>query len=66
MASDGDLKQMNIKLTVRQDKELQDLALALGNISKANLIRIAIAEYIFNHRYLLEVNKNEQEWTNTY
>ncbi|MGZ7043022.1 MAG: ribbon-helix-helix protein, CopG family [Methanobacterium sp.] len=48
------MKKTNIALTLKQDKELELLAYAYGNISKANLIRIAIAEYISNHRYLLE------------
>jgi len=43
--------QLNIKLT---KKQLEDLSNAMGNVSKSNLIRIAIIEYIMKYNDLLQ------------
>jgi metal-responsive CopG/Arc/MetJ family transcriptional regulator len=48
------MKQINLKLTEKQHKDLEDLSLALGDVTKSNLIRIAIAEYIIKYRSLFQ------------
>ena len=47
-------KQLNIKLTEKQLDHLEDLSNAMGNVSKSNLIRIAITEYIMKYENLLK------------
>lgn len=47
-----DMKQINIKITQKQYKKLDELSQAYGGISKSNLIRIAISEYTHNHQHL--------------
>jgi len=41
-----DIKQLIFKLTRKQLDELEKLSSAMGNVSKSNLIRIAITEYL--------------------
>jgi metal-responsive CopG/Arc/MetJ family transcriptional regulator len=43
------MKQINLKLTEKQLEDLEKLSNAMGNVSKSNLIRIAITEYIMKH-----------------
>ena len=47
-------KQLNLKLTEKQLDQLKDLSNAMINVSKSNLIRIAITEYIMKYKDLLE------------
>jgi metal-responsive CopG/Arc/MetJ family transcriptional regulator len=47
-------KQLNFKLSEKQLEDLEKLAEAMGNVSKSNLIRIAITEYIMKYKNLLE------------
>lgn len=47
------MKQINPKLTVKQIEDLDKLSKAMGNVSKSNLIRIAVAEYISKHRAMI-------------
>jgi metal-responsive CopG/Arc/MetJ family transcriptional regulator len=47
-------KQLNIKLTEKQLDLLEDLSNAMGTVSKSNLIRIAITEYVMKYKDLLE------------
>jgi metal-responsive CopG/Arc/MetJ family transcriptional regulator len=46
--------QINLKLTIKQLDQLGDLSTAMGNVSKSNLIRIAITEYIMKYKDLLD------------
>ena len=48
------VKQLNLKLTEKQLNDLELLSKAMGNVSKSNLIRIAITEYIMKYNVLLE------------
>ena len=54
MDSEMEYKQLNIKLTEKQLDQLEDLSNAMGNVSKSNLIRIAITEYIMKYENLLK------------
>lgn len=54
MNNETKYKQLNLKLTEKQLDELENLSNALGNVSKSNLIRIAITEYIMKYNQLLE------------
>ena len=47
-------KQLNFKLSEKQLDQLESLSIAMGNVSKSNLIRIAITEYIMKYNDLLE------------
>jgi len=47
------MKQMNVKITTTQYEKLTQLSKAYGGISKSNLVRIAVSEYIYNHQYLI-------------
>ena len=47
-------KQLNFKLSEKQLDQLEDLSNAMGNVSKSNLIRIAITEYVMKYKDLLE------------
>jgi metal-responsive CopG/Arc/MetJ family transcriptional regulator len=47
-------KQLNFKLSEKQLEDLEKLSNAMGNVSKSNLIRIAITEYIMKYNALLE------------
>jgi metal-responsive CopG/Arc/MetJ family transcriptional regulator len=47
-------KQLNFKLSETQLEDLEKLSTAMGNVSKSNLIRIAITEYIMKYENLLE------------
>jgi metal-responsive CopG/Arc/MetJ family transcriptional regulator len=44
------MKQINLKLTENQLDQLEDLSNAMGNVSKSNLIRIAITGYIMKYK----------------
>jgi metal-responsive CopG/Arc/MetJ family transcriptional regulator len=48
-------KQLNFKLTEKQLEDLEKLSNAMGNVSKSNLIRIAITEYIMKYKDLLDI-----------
>ncbi len=50
------IKQLNLKLTEKQLNDLEKLSNAMGNVSKSNLIRIAITEYIMKYKALYEKN----------
>jgi metal-responsive CopG/Arc/MetJ family transcriptional regulator len=54
MSNETKYKQLNIKLTEKQLDQLEDLSNAMGNVSKSNLIRIAITEYIMKYKDLLD------------
>jgi len=47
-------KQLNFKLSEKQLEDLEKLSTAMGNVSKSNLIRIAITEYIMKYSKLIE------------
>ena len=47
-------KQLNFKLSEKQLDDLESLSNAMGNVSKSNLIRIAITEYLMKYKDLLE------------
>jgi len=47
-------KQLNFKLSEKQLEDLEKLSFAMGNVSKSNLIRIAITEYLMKYKDLLE------------
>ena len=54
MSNETKYKQLNIKLTEKQLDQLEDLSNAMGNVSKSNLIRIAITEYVMKYKDLLK------------
>lgn len=54
MSNETKYKQLNIKLTEKQLNRLEDLSNAMGNVSKSNLIRIAITEYVMKYKELLK------------
>jgi len=54
MANESNYKQLNLKLTEKQLEDLEKLSNAMGNVSKSNLIRIAITEYILKYKDLFE------------
>jgi metal-responsive CopG/Arc/MetJ family transcriptional regulator len=47
-------KQLNFKLSEKQLEDLEKLSNAMGNVSKSNLIRIAITEYIMKYKDILK------------
>jgi metal-responsive CopG/Arc/MetJ family transcriptional regulator len=53
MGNESKYKQLNFKLTAKQLDDLECLSNAMGNVSKSNLIRIAITEYIMKYKDLL-------------
>jgi len=48
-------RQINISLSKKQYEELDHLSKALGNASKSNLIKIALAEFLDRNRELIKV-----------
>jgi metal-responsive CopG/Arc/MetJ family transcriptional regulator len=54
MGNKTNFKQLNFKLSEKQLEDLEKLSSAMGNVSKSNLIRIAITEYIMKYKVLLE------------
>lgn len=54
MAKTDDMKQINISLSLKQHEDLNLLSNALGNVSKSNLIRIAVAEFIDKNKELIK------------
>lgn len=48
------MKQINLKLTEKQHKDLEKLSTAMGDVSKSNIIRIAITEYVMKYRSLVQ------------
>lgn len=54
MAKKIKYKQINLKLSLEQHGDLERLSKAMGIVSKSNLIRVAIAEYISNHYHLIK------------
>ena len=55
MTKKDSVKQINISLSEKQYKELDHLSKALGNVSKSQLMRIAIAEFLDRNRELIKV-----------
>lgn len=53
MENEEKMKQINLKLTENQLLQLDKLSNAMGNVSKSNLIRIAITEYIMKYNELI-------------
>ena len=53
MEDEKDMKPINIKLSLKQHEDLEKLSKSLGNVTKSNLIRIAIAEFIHSHNSLI-------------
>jgi metal-responsive CopG/Arc/MetJ family transcriptional regulator len=53
MEDEKDMKPINIKLSLKQHEELEKLSKSLGNVTKSNLIRIAIAEFLHSHNSLI-------------
>jgi metal-responsive CopG/Arc/MetJ family transcriptional regulator len=49
-----EMKQINIKLSLKQHEDLDQLSYAMGGLSKSNLIRVAIAEYVSKHHELIK------------
>jgi metal-responsive CopG/Arc/MetJ family transcriptional regulator len=47
-------KQLNFKLSEKQLEDLERLSIAMGNVSKSNLIRIAITEYLMKYNDLID------------
>ena len=47
--------QINVALSEKQYEELDHLSKALGNVSRSNLIRMAIAEFLDRNRELIKV-----------
>ncbi len=54
MENEQKMKQMNLKLTEKQLDLLEQLSNSMGNVSKSDLIRIAITEYIMKYNDLLK------------
>lgn len=54
MENEEKMKQINLKLTENQLDQLEKLSNAMGNVSKSNLIRIAITEYLMKYQDLLK------------
>lgn len=54
MENEQKMKQINLKLTGKQLNNLEKLSNAMGNVSKSDLIRIAITEYIMKYNDLLK------------
>lgn len=54
MENEEKMKQINLKLTPKQLDQVEKLSNAMGNVSKSNLIRIAITEYLMKYENLLE------------
>lgn len=54
MENEEKMKQINLKLTENQLDHLEKLSTAMGNVSKSNLIRIAITEYLMKYQDLLK------------
>ncbi len=44
------MRQINLKLTIKQHQELETLSRKLGDISKSNLIRLAISEFLYKYK----------------
>ena len=56
MENEQKMKQINLKLTEKQLHDLEKLSNVMGNVSKSDLIRIAITEYMMKYKGLLEEN----------
>lgn len=54
MKKEEKMKQINLKLTQKQLDQLDILGRELGNISKSDLIRLAISEFILKYPQLLK------------
>jgi metal-responsive CopG/Arc/MetJ family transcriptional regulator len=57
MTKKDSFKQINVSLAENQYQKLDHLSKALGNVSKSNLIRIAIAEFLHRNRELIKVKE---------
>jgi metal-responsive CopG/Arc/MetJ family transcriptional regulator len=57
MTKKDSFKQINVSLEENQYQKLDHLSKALGNVSKSNLIRIAIAEFLHRNRELIKVKE---------
>ena len=53
ITSEPKIKQLNFKLSEKQLEDLERLSNAMGNVSRSNLIRIAITEYIMKYNEIL-------------
>ena len=54
MVKQGKMKQINLKLTEKQNAQLETLSQELGGISIADLIRLAIGDLCIKYEKLLE------------
>lgn len=54
MVETRNMKQINLKLTQKQHEDLEKLSNAMGDVSKSNLIRIAITEYVMKYQDLIK------------
>jgi metal-responsive CopG/Arc/MetJ family transcriptional regulator len=54
MAEKSTMKQINLKLTEKQHEDLEKLSNAMGDVSKSNLIRIAITEYVMKYQNIVK------------
>lgn len=54
MKEKSKMLQINLKLTEKQHEDLDKLSKAMGEVSKSNLIRIAITEYLIKYQKLIE------------
>lgn len=53
MVKDGRMKQINLKLTEKQNAQLETLSQELGGISISDLIRLAIGDLCIKYSDLL-------------
>ncbi|MEN6552923.1 MAG: ribbon-helix-helix domain-containing protein [Methanobacterium sp.] len=53
MEDKAKMKQINLKLTENQLNQLDALSEAMGSVSKSDLIRIAITEYLMKYEKLI-------------
>ncbi|MDP2837316.1 MAG: ribbon-helix-helix protein, CopG family [Methanobacteriaceae archaeon] len=54
MEEETSMVQINLKLTRKQHMDLNKLSTAMGEVSKSNIIRIAITEYLMKYSSLLQ------------
>lgn len=54
VVKEGKMKQINLKLTENQNKQLETLSQELGGISISDLIRLAIGDLCIKYSNLLE------------
>jgi len=54
MVKQGKMKQINLKLTEKQNAQLETLSQELGGISIADLIRLAIGDLCIKYSNLMD------------